>query len=336
MDMNETETEEFISNLYRHLLKRAPQPAELRHWVSFMISGQSAANILRLFVESKEYIDKNRVATRYTPGHYYSAIVDPTSIRGYVERERAAGLDGLLGINVNNEDMTTLWNDLLQDFARIPFPIDRHDSFRYYFNNGYFSYGDCISLWMQFAAFKPKQVIEIGSGFSSAGMLDISQVMGLNTTFRFIEPYPDRLKELLKPTDFTRCALDERAVQDVPISTFKTLQANDILFIDSTHVLKTGSDVHHELFNILPELNSGVIIHFHDIQFPFEYPDSWIFEENKSWNEIYAIRLLLMYNNSFKIVFWGSMFAALNRQLIAATCPKFLYNTGGSLWLKKL
>ena len=79
-------------------------------------------------------------------------------------------------------------------------------------------------------------------------------------------------------------------VQDVPIDEFRALGSGDVLFIDSSHVLKTGSDVHRELFEILPALASGVLIHFHDIDYPFEYPDLFLFERRYSWNEAYAVR----------------------------------------------
>ena len=101
-------------------------------------------------------------------------------------------------------------------------------------------------------------------------------------------------------------------------------------------MLKTGSDVHYELFHILPVLQPGVLIHFHDIQFPFEYPDQWIFDENRSWNEIYALRAFLMYNNRFKIKFWGSCFAHLRAELVRDVFAPFLKNPGGSIWLEKV
>ncbi len=107
----------------------------------------------------------------------------------------------------------------------------------------------------------------------------------------------------------------------MPVSTFSTLNKNDILFIDSTHVLKTASDVHYELFSILPSLNKGVLVHFHDIQYPFEYPRPWLFKDNMSWNEIYALRAFLMYNSAFEVVFWNGLFAHRQRELIHKIQP---------------
>src|SRR6202035_2845754 len=123
-------------------------------------------------------------------------------------------------------------------------------------------------------------------------------------------------------------------VQDVPVSTFSTLNENDILFIDSTHVLKTASDVHYELFSILPSLNEGVLIHVHDIQYPFEYPRQWLFADNYSWNEIYALRAFLMYNSAFEVVFWNALFAQRQPKLVYETNPLFLKYPGSSIWLR--
>jgi hypothetical protein len=75
--------------------------------------------------------------------------------------------------------------------------------------------------------------------------------------------------------------LHEARVQDVTLDLYAELDRDDVLFIDSTHVMKTGSDVCHELFAILPRLASGVLIHFHDIFWPFEYGEEWVLKENR-------------------------------------------------------
>jgi len=80
-----------------------------------------------------------------------------------------------------------------------------------------------------------------------------------------------------------------------------------MLFVDSSHVSKAGSDLNHILFNILPRLNEGVILHFHDIFYPFEYPKTWVCGDSwHSWHEAYLLKAFLMYNNSFEIIFWNS------------------------------
>ena len=152
--------------------------------------------------------------------------------------------------------------------------------------------------------------------------------------FRSVATPPNRLRSVLHASDFgTKVTLHERPVQGMPLDMFRSLEANDILFIDSTHVLKTGSDVHYELFHILPALAPGVVVHFHDCRFPLEYSDTQIFTKNYSWNEVYAVRALLMDSMRYKVFFSGSLFAEERRALVAETCPDFLRNPGSALWL---
>jgi hypothetical protein len=167
-------------------------------------------------------------------------------------------------------------------------------------------------------------------------MLDAAERFGLSKfQLTCIEPEPLRLNTLMRTEDRERVQLLPVKVQDLPLGLFDELHENDILFIDSTHVLKTGSDVHYVLFSILPRLRPSVIVHFHDIQYPFEYPRQWILERNRSWNEIYARRAFMMYNEKFVIEFWCSMLANLRPDLINETVPLVMKNSGGSIWIRK-
>ena len=119
----------------------------------------------------------------------------------------------------------------------------------------------------------------------------------------------------------------------------RELEVNDILFIDSSHVVKTGSDVHFELTELIPRLRPGVVVHFHDIFYPFEYPKAWVLDINRSWNEIYFLHVFLMYNSAFGIEFFNTFFARNYPDIVRASIPahadKFLLNPGGGLWLRK-
>jgi hypothetical protein len=151
----------------------------------------------------------------------------------------------------------------------------------------------------------------------------------------FIEPYPALLLRMLGPTGLERSTVIARRVQDVDPSLFDVLDSGDILFVDSTHIVKTGSDVVFELFRILPRLKRGVLIHFHDIFDGFEYPRDWIVRENRSWNELYVLRAFLMYNQAFEVLFFNDFFAKTCESEIRQTFPLFQKNGGGSLWLRK-
>ncbi len=115
-------------------------------------------------------------------------------------------------------------------------------------------------------AIKPSRIVEIGSGFSSAVMLDTSErFLELQPKLTFVEPFPDRLLELLSDNDRSRCRIIEKKIQDVTDAPWDELRSGDILFIDSSHVSKCGSDVNQLFFEILPRLAVGVIVHVHDV-----------------------------------------------------------------------
>jgi predicted O-methyltransferase YrrM len=332
--------DKFVRDLYRHLLRRDPQEKELSHWASALEGGMPEHALLSRFINSPEYKEKSRVRCAFPDGHFHSPVVDPAKITEYVaetSRSKEVLQSGdLPGIDLNEQRMSEFWNRNANVIAETPFAEGPSIENRYYYDNAVFPYGDAIILRAMIGAYRPKNIIEIGSGYSSACILDSAEHFGLDELkLTCIEPYPSRLKRLLRPHDSERVTIIERPVQTCPATDFQSLQANDILFIDSTHVLKTGSDVHHELFNILPRLTPGTLIHLHDIQYPFEYPDDWI-EKNFCWNEIYAVRAFLMYNFDFEIVFFNSLFAYRQAALIKATFPPFLKSPGGSLWLRKL
>jgi len=105
----------------------------------------------------------------------------------------------------------------------------------------------------------------------------------------FIEPYPELLGSLLGEGDFDRIQVLPHRLQDVDLAVFRELTANGILFIDLTHVSKTGSDVNRAFFDVLPVLAPGVYIYFHDVLYPFEYSNEWVYE-GRAWNELYMLR----------------------------------------------
>jgi hypothetical protein len=334
--MTHDEARTYIASLYKNLFSRTPASNEYNYWVKFMLEGNSAEKIFYCFVESAEYKHRSRVASPFLAGHYYSPIVDPATVTDYIARERSGDANMLPGISLPIEEMAEFWDRSAAVIAATPFQESKNDRQRYYYDNDIFPYGDAIGLRAMIADLKPSVMIEIGSGFSSACMLDCADEFGLDTKFTFIDPYPERLKGLLRQSDHRRVHIIEAPVQQTDQNLYKSLNRGDVLFIDSTHVLKTGSDVHYELFHILPCLQQGVIIHFHDIHFPFEYPDNWIFNTNYSWNEIYALRAFLMYNSNFRIRFWGSCLAHMRPNLVRNVFPLFLKNTGGSLWIEKV
>lgn len=123
--------------------------------------------------------------------------------------------------------------------------------------------------------------------------------------------------------------------KEVDLSYFEQLEKGDILFIDSTHISKIGSDVNYLLFEILPRLKKGVYIHFHDIFYPFEYPYEWYKKDGWIWNELYMLRAFLMNNKNYRIIFFVDY---LSKKYTAKMqeCLNMNNPFGGSLWIEKM
>lgn len=272
----------------------------------------------------------------FPAGHFYSAITDPVLVAAHLERVKPNGAP-MPGVRVNGAAMLELWQSFEAYLERQPYPDEREEGTRYWFRNPAFSYGDGTVLHCMLRRFQPRRIVEVGSGYSSACALDTAErFLPQDTSLTFIEPHPRLLNELLVGEPPRReVEILPVPVQDAPLELFTELQAGDVLFIDSTHVLKTGSDVAFELFEILPRLQSGVLVHFHDIGWPFEYSRKWAVDENRSWNEIYALRAFLTFNKAFDIVFFNDFFRRVHRAEVERVAPWFLNNGGASIWLQR-
>jgi hypothetical protein len=277
------------------------------------------------------------------PGSYYSPIPDIGIIRRNKVKMGDSVREVLSSIDLNENGQIGLARIFAGNYPGLMFGRLKSKTGRYYYENDFFSYGDAVVLYSMLREFRPTRVLEIGSGFSSAAMLDVDdQYFGGNTEFIFVEPYPERLRGLLHDADKDRCRILECPVEEADLSMFSRLEENDILFVDSSHVGKSGSDVLHILFRVLPMLKRGVIVHFHDILWPFEYPIEWL-EQGRAWNEAYLVRAFLQFNNSYEIMFFNSYMERIHPDLLRECLPAMLEvpasrMTPGnsSLWIRKI
>ena len=271
----------------------------------------------------------------FPPGHFYSPIVN---VKEIIKREkfiwsRRESLS-IPAIDLHLNDQLMLVENFYQYYQEIPFSEQKSANLRYYFDNKYYSYTDASILYFMIRHYQPKRIVEVGSGYSSAVMMDTNELFFNNKIqLTFIEPYPDRLNELIKTDDYSIVNLLESNVQNVDLNIFKQLDKGDFLFIDSSHVSKTDSDLNHLLFEVLPVLKPGVMIHFHDIFYPFEYPKKWVLE-GRNWNETYLLRTFLMYNSVFKIELYAD-FLHTHYSDCFVKLPLLYKNTGACLWLQK-
>lgn len=326
-----------VTALYETLLERAPSEAELTHWRR-TAAGASPAEVVRRFTASPGYRKRRGVPAFFPAGHFHSAVVDPATVGPYVERVRRAGEQGMHAIAIDVEAMTALFRREAGRLAALDLPAAPVPHRRYHADRSPFPPGDAASLFLMMSEHRPRRIVEIGSGSSTAAALDFAEDLGLAPfAMRCIEPYPTRLKAMLRPQDAATVEIRESFVQDVtPEEAVGDLEPGDIFFIDSTHVLKTGSDVHHEIFQLLPRVKPGVVVHVHDIPFPFEYTDLWVFERNYSWNEAYALQAFLMFNDAFEVIWWASMMKAKMGPAMGTACGHFARNAGSSIWLRRV
>jgi predicted O-methyltransferase YrrM len=270
------------------------------------------------------------------PGDFYSPIPD----RAEVARHRAALFDrrvtSVPGIDIRANEQVALLKTFGGYQEDIPFKDEPTAGLRYYFANPFFSYGDAVILYSMLRQRRPKRVVEVGSGFSSAVMLDTNErFCRKQMRMTFIDPYPERLLALLVEEDTRQHEIIPEAVQGVSFEKFAELGANDLLFIDSSHVAKAGSDVVYLVTSVLPRLKRGVIVHFHDVFWPFEYPEEWILG-GRAWNEDYLLKAFLQFNTAFKVMFFNTYVAAHHAAVAKQYLPLFMKNPGGGLWIEKV
>lgn len=270
------------------------------------------------------------------PGHFYSPIPSLEEVKKREGKLFNNKIKCLGGIELNEREQLKMFEIFKEYYPELPFKAEKTEGSRYFYENPAFSYSDAICLYSMIRYAKPKRIIEVGSGYSSCVILDVNEAFFKNEILcEFIEPYPQLLKSLIKDEDEKKVRIIPSNVQEIDLKVFEKLSAGDILFIDSTHVSKIGSDVNFILFEVLPVLKAGVYIQFHDIFYPFEYPKQWIYE-GRAWNEDYLLRAFLQYNRSFQIIFFNSFMHAFHSESFVDHMPLHLKNKGGSIWLKKL
>lgn len=296
--------------------------------------------VRRLIAERDRLHSENAKFGKQVPfvpnGHFYSPIPSIDEVRADEKRIFSDPSRTLAGINLDPDNQLRLLRVFAEHYYKdIPFTEKKKNGFRYFYDNPAYSYSDAIFLHCMIRHLRPKRIVEVGSGYSSCATLDTNEHFFDNSIeCTFVEPHPDLLRSLIRQEDVGRVRIIPKRVQDVELGVFEALEGNDILFIDSTHVSKTGSDVNRIFFEILPALATGVYIHFHDIFYPFEYPREWVYE-GRAWNEGYMLRAFLQYNSRFEIVCFNTFLEHFFEEYFVSNMPLCLKNRGGSIWLRR-
>lgn len=331
--LKKASNQEFVEFCFRTILGREPDEKGVVAYVRALdTKALTRENVLLKFLLSEEFKTKTKNSEFFPPGHYYSAIPSVEDRETFLAQQRPT--QEIPGVELNSDKQFELLKQFKNYYDECPFRDEKSAELRYYYINPSYSYTDALTLHSMLRTFKPQRVIEIGSGYTSAAMLDTSELfLGDSIQFTFIEPYPELLHSLIKERDKRHTILGVK-LQDVDKDIFKSLGANDILFVDSTHVSKLGSDVNRIIFEILPGLKEGVLVHFHDIFWPFEYPADWI-RKGFAWNEAYVLRAFLEFNANFEIVFFASFLHNCYHDWFEEHMPLCLKNTGGNIWLRR-
>lgn len=261
--------------------------------------------------------------------HYYQPLINPgkhltRSLRD--DRE-------LPGIDMNTGEQLALLSKFDFNAELIKFPLERSAETEFYYKNGSYESGDAEYLYSIIRYFKPRTVIEIGSGSSTLIVINAIDKNKADPSYTCrhicIEPYEQPWLEK------TGVILIREKVEKIEKTFFRQLEANDVLFIDSSHIIRPQGDVLFEYLELLPALKPGVLVHVHDVFSPKDYPDEWIYN-HKLWNEQYLLEAFLTFNSEFRIVGALNYLAHNYRNELANKCPVWAaqqHREPGAFWM---
>lgn len=237
------------------------------------------------------------------PVHFYSPVpdIDDLEQRNIWEKKSQ-----LIGIDFQIEKQVALLRNLGEKYGNeCTWPHSpTANPTEFYIDNNSFSFGCAAALHSMIRHCKPKRILEVGSGNSSIvinNAINQNRKKNCPAEYVVIDPFPSELVTQ-KLTNVTKVIIDKVELTDE--SLFVQLDQNDLLFIDSGHVVKTGGDVNFLILEILPRLKPGVIIHFHDIGLPFEYPKTYFTNPQFRvfWTEAYLLQAFLSFNPYFEVL----------------------------------
>ena len=195
----------------------------------------------------------------------------------------------------------------------------------YVTNNGYYDSPDADALYLMIRRFQPKRVIEVGCGNSTRVTRQAIIDGGLDTTITAIDPYPRA--DIAHVVD----QFEQKRLEEVDPTVFGQLEAGDVLFIDSSHVVRISNDVAHLFCRIIPALKPGVVIHVHDVFLPYEYPKRF-FYDCPGWGEQYMLHALLQ--SGFYSMLWPGYYLQQERPDAVEALPFLKDGRAQSIWVQ--
>jgi Methyltransferase domain len=265
-----------------------------------------------------------------SPVHFYEPIPDTRLLTDrLLERE-----SDLRGVDMRESDQLDLLRNVFPRFRAEYAGLARKKPAtpnEFYLNNGYFTGADALVYYAMVRHFQPRHLIEVGCGFSSLLAAQACRLNGKGDLV-CVDPFPGQTVKGGFP-ELKR--LIPKPVQEVDPELFQQLNANDILFIDSSHVVKCCSDVNWLVLEILPRLKPGVLVHFHDIFLPQEYSKAWVMERYRFFSEQYLLQAFLIFNTEFQVVFANHYMALKHREEMAALFSNVSGFGSTSFWIRR-
>jgi predicted O-methyltransferase YrrM len=270
--------------------------------------------------------------------HYYSPVPDNRTLAREPARSRVwpASPPETPGIDWCDAQQVALVADEFARQSELTFPDgptgDRRD---YHAQSDMFSRLDASVLAAMLRHLRPGRMIEVGCGWSSLVTARVNREYfdgGLH--FTCIEPYPP---EFLNDGIDGISELIVSPVEQLRLDTFAKLGTGDVLFIDTSHTVKTGGDVVYLFGEVLPRLSPGVLVHIHDTFLPWDYPQEWVFD-GRAWNEQYLVRAFLTFNSAFRIRLGVGYMSLFHPDVLASWLPSYpekYGDGGGSLWIQR-
>lgn len=264
--------------------------------------------------------------------HYYQPLINPKKHLTKSLRDDRK----LPGIDFNDGEQLNLLSKFTYREELLNFPLKKNNETEFYYDNGFYESGDAEYLYNVIRHFKPVRIIEIGSGHSTLMARNAISKNKLENPGYIchhicIEPFEQPWLEKVE------IELIREKVENLDTAFFQKLESNDILFIDSSHIIRPQGDVLFEYLELLPTLKPGVIIHIHDIFSPKDYPDAWVFN-HLLWNEQYLLEAFLTFNTGFRIIGALNYLTHKHRNEFAEKCPVFANQPGrepGAFWMTK-
>jgi hypothetical protein len=291
---------------------------------------QFIAAVMPICLKSTErrelFLNWERHGFHVTPVHFYEPIPDTQSLPETLWIQPSE----LVGIDMNDSMQLDLLRNHFPKFRGEyeTFPAEPPPGQRRPFRGT-----DALVAYCMVRHFQPRLIIEVGSGFSSL-VLAQAAAKNKNSTLICIDPFPGEL--LRKSSNIPALqSLIETKIQDVEVEFFSQLESGDILFIDSSHTVKIGGDVNYLFLEVLPRLNPGVIVHVHDVFFPFEYRRHWVLDEFRFWTEQYLLQAFLTFNSQFEVLLASYYLSRYHKEHLRATFPDLRRWIGGSFWMRR-